>query len=439
MSHQSNYEEQGTKNEQQVAGNDNEVLVKVDGVSKIFCRDLKKSLLYGLKDSARDLFSWRKNNEQRTKNNERRLRDGEFLAVNNVSFELRRGECLGLIGRNGAGKTTLLKMLNGLIKPDAGRIEIRGRVGALIALGAGFNPILSGRENIYVNGSILGLSKRNIDIKLDEIINFAEIDEFIDTPVQSYSSGMQVRLGFAVAVTLIQPDVLILDEVLAVGDSAFRIKCLTKLAELTKTSATVFVSHDSVQISRACNRVIWMSRGSVAEASLDVDKTLSHYASQSSHQDLGDNSATPFPQHPITDLSINGVPAQYPAKQPVLVNAKKPFEISLALPPLGHHQDVSIKFMILSESGDGVAEIRGADTSCVEPYPKDAAIKGAFVKMRLNSLQLTDGLYDIRMAVGIKNTLQSLLFVECLVRLHVEGNGRTWCRSLFPASWEFHH
>jgi ABC-type polysaccharide/polyol phosphate transport system ATPase subunit len=130
------------------------------------------------------------------------LRDGEFWAVRDVSFELRRGECLGLIGHNGAGKTTLLKMLNGLIKPDAGSITMRGRVGALIALGAGFNPILTGRENIYINGSVLGLTKKEIDAKIDEIIDFAEIREFIDTPVQSYSSGMTVRLGFAVATKL---------------------------------------------------------------------------------------------------------------------------------------------------------------------------------------------------------------------------------------------
>ena len=144
------------------------------------------------------------------------VRPGEFWALDEVSFELRRGECLGLIGRNGAGKTTLLKMLNGLIKPDKVRIEIRGRVGALIALGAGFNPILTGRENIYVNAAVLGMSKAEVDQRIDEIIEFSEIRELIDYPVQTYSSGMTVRLGFSVAAILIKPDVLFLDEVLAV-------------------------------------------------------------------------------------------------------------------------------------------------------------------------------------------------------------------------------
>ncbi len=185
-----------------------DVLIHVEDVSKKFCRNLRRSLWYGLQDTAADLLGRGESSAS--------LRPEEFWAVDDVSFSLKRGECLGLVGRNGAGKTTLLKMLNGLIKPDKGRIEIRGRVGALIALGAGFNPILTGRENVYVNGAVLGLSKREISERIDEIIDFAEIGDFIEAPVQSYSSGMQVRLGFAVA-TAMKPDVLLLDEVLAVG------------------------------------------------------------------------------------------------------------------------------------------------------------------------------------------------------------------------------
>ena len=150
-----------------------DVLVKVDGVSKKFCRSFKRSLWYGVQDVAAELNPFARSRNEKESSEE--LREGEFWAVNDVSFELRRGECLGLIGRNGAGKTTLLKMLNGLIKPDRGHIEMRGRVGALIALGAGFNPILTGRENIYVNASILGLAKGEINEKIDDIIDFAEI------------------------------------------------------------------------------------------------------------------------------------------------------------------------------------------------------------------------------------------------------------------------
>jgi lipopolysaccharide transport system ATP-binding protein len=188
------------------------------------------------------------------------LRPGEFWAVDDVSFELRRGECLGLIGRNGAGKTTLLKMLNGLIKPDKGRIEIRGRVGALIALGAGFNPILTGRENIYVNASILGRNRNEIDDQLDEIIAFADLDGFIDSPVQSYSSGMIVRLGFAVAIAS-KPDVLIIDEILAVGDAAFRSKCYGSIHDIAGNAAVIFVSHFGPHLARLCTKAIVLERG----------------------------------------------------------------------------------------------------------------------------------------------------------------------------------
>jgi lipopolysaccharide transport system ATP-binding protein len=256
-----------------------DVLVKVEGVSKKFCRDLKKSLWYGIKDVAADLLPFGStqvseksylssssngdsptNNPITNKSQSSALRPDEFWAVNDVSFELKRGECLGLIGPNGAGKTTLLKMLNGLIKPDKGRITMRGKVGALIALGTGFNPILSGRENIYINASVLGLTKKETDGKIDEIIEFAGIEDFIDTPVQNYSSGMHVRLGFAVA-TAIEPEVLLLDEVLAVGDMAFRIKCYNRIGRLQKNAATIFVTHDMSYLSTVCNRVLFMSHG----------------------------------------------------------------------------------------------------------------------------------------------------------------------------------
>jgi lipopolysaccharide transport system ATP-binding protein len=204
------------------------------------------------------------------------LREDEFWAVKDVSFELRRGECLGLIGHNGAGKTTLLKMLNGLIKPDCGRIELNGRVGALIALGSGFNPILTGRENIYVNASILGFSKDEIDDKIGEIIEFAEIGDFIDTPVQSYSSGMQVRLGFAVAVNL-KPDILLIDEVLAVGDVGFKQKAYAAIYEAIKNAAVIFVSHSISQVGKVCSRGIMMKKGAVSIASDQLHQVVDGY------------------------------------------------------------------------------------------------------------------------------------------------------------------
>ena len=267
---------------------DSEVLVRVENVSKKFCRSLKKSLWYGVQDIAHELNPFSRNpNQQPTTNNQQpstsSLRPDEFWAVNDVSFELRRGECLGLIGHNGAGKTTLLKMLNGLIKPDTGRIEMRGRVGALIALGAGFNPILTGRENIFIYGSVLGLSMREIEEKVDEIIDFAEIRDFINAPVQSYSSGMNVRLGFAIASTL-SPDILLLDEVLAVGDIRFTIKCLNRVRNLMSRAAVIFVSHNMQFVSSFCSRVMVLQRGTTLIDAAEPQDGISCYFSMLKHE-----------------------------------------------------------------------------------------------------------------------------------------------------------
>ena len=247
-----------------------EVLVKVEGLSKKFCKDLKTSLWYGVKD----LFSGITG-----KHNNGLLRPKEFWAVKDISFELRRGECLGLIGHNGAGKSTLLKILNGLINPDEGKVTIRGKVGALIELGAGFNPILSGRENIYNNGAVLGFTKAEIDNKVEEIIDFSEIREFIDMPVQNYSSGMKVRLGFAVAAQM-EPDVLIIDEVVAVGDMGFAMKSFNAISQLLKTSAVIFVSHSMPFISRICNNIILMEKGEMLLNTDNVGLGIQSYFSR---------------------------------------------------------------------------------------------------------------------------------------------------------------
>ncbi len=246
-----------------------ETLIKVDNVSKKFCLDLKTSLWYGIKDMTSEIFGKKKNNNDI-------LRDKEFWAVKNISFEVKRGECLGLIGRNGAGKSTLLKMLNGLIKPDTGRIEMHGRVGALIELGAGFSPILTGRENIYNNATILGFTREETDKKLDEIIEFSELSGFIDTPVQYYSSGMRVRLGFSIAAQL-NPDILLIDEVLAVGDMGFVHKCFNKIDELFPDTAIIFVSHSMPQVSRICTDLIVMTKGKSIYQSSDVSKGINKY------------------------------------------------------------------------------------------------------------------------------------------------------------------
>jgi len=258
-----------------------DVLVKVNNVSKRFCRSLNRSLWYGLQDLGSEIGGLRHGGGSGLPQSSAdvQLRVDEFWAVKDVSFELRRGECLGLIGRNGAGKTTLLRMLNGLIKPDTGSIQTSGRVGALIALGSGFNPILSGRENIYIGGSVVGLAKREINNKIDEIIDFAGIGEFIDAPVQSYSSGMQARLGFAVASSLNQ-EILLIDEILSVGDTTFREKCYQRLAEMRKKGcAFLFVSHSTLAIEVMCDLCLYMVKGT-QEFVGRTEQALSMYLKQ---------------------------------------------------------------------------------------------------------------------------------------------------------------
>lgn len=248
-----------------------DLLVKVEGVSKKFCKNLKRSMLYGLQDIAKNMIGVPLKSDN--------LRSEEFWSVDNVSFEIRRGECLGLIGPNGAGKSTLLKILNGIISPDRGRVEIRGRVGALIEIGAGFHPMLTGRENIYISGSILGFSKREIDKKFDDILEFSELADFIDTPVKYYSSGMYVRLGFAIAAQM-EPDVLLIDEVLAVGDLGFRAKCFNSMDRISRNAALVFVSHQMPQVARTCSSIIVIDRGKTIFKGRDVAGGIDYYYSK---------------------------------------------------------------------------------------------------------------------------------------------------------------
>jgi lipopolysaccharide transport system ATP-binding protein len=244
-----------------------EVLIKVEGISKKFAKDLKKSLLYGLSDVFIGITRKKQN---------KALRKDEFWAVKDINFEVKRGECLGLIGHNGAGKSTLLKILNGLIAPDEGSVTIYGKVGALIELGAGFNPILTGRENVYNNAALIGFSRYEIDAKFNDIVVFSELEEFIDMPVQNYSSGMKVRLGFAVAAQM-EPDVLIIDEVLAVGDLGFVLKCFKTIDTILPQTAVIFVSHTMPMISRICNQIILMENGKSLFHGNNVGKAIDLY------------------------------------------------------------------------------------------------------------------------------------------------------------------
>jgi len=214
---------------------------------------------------------------QREAAQERAGSEEEFWALKDVSFEIRRGERVGIIGRNGAGKSTLLKILSRITEPSTGRVEIRGRVASLLEVGTGFHPELTGRENIYLNGAILGMTRREIRAKFDEIVDFAEVEKFLDTPVKRYSSGMYVRLAFAVAAHL-EPEILVVDEVLAVGDASFQKKCLGKMEDVADREGrtVLFVSHQMSAIQTLCARGIFLHQGTVF-CSGEMSRVISNY------------------------------------------------------------------------------------------------------------------------------------------------------------------
>ncbi|MGQ3889921.1 ABC transporter ATP-binding protein [Legionella sp. CNM-1927-20] len=222
----------------------NDIAIKVSNVSKI----------YKLYNSPRDRM-------KEALNPFKKIYHKEFYALNDVSFEVKKGECVGILGKNGAGKSTLLKIITGVLTPSKGNVRVNGRISALLELGAGFNPNYTGIENIYFQGNLLGLSNKQIEPKVQQILNFAEIGDFANQPVKNYSSGMFARLAFAVSIH-VEPDILIVDEALSVGDAAFQSKCIRQMMSILQNGATVlFVSHDIQAINKFCTKAIWLKDG----------------------------------------------------------------------------------------------------------------------------------------------------------------------------------
>ncbi len=206
----------------------------------------------------------------------RRAKTQDLWAVRDVSFEVQPGQCVGIIGRNGSGKSSLLKLIARIIQPTSGQIEVRGRVSALLELGAGFHPDLTGRENIYLNASVLGLSQPETEALFDDIVAFSELGSFIDMPVKHYSSGMYMRLGFSVAIH-VRPDILIVDEILAVGDQSFQAKCIDRIVDMKREGVTIlFISHDLSTIGNLCSEVVWLEHGRVVQTG-PTDHVLAQY------------------------------------------------------------------------------------------------------------------------------------------------------------------
>lgn len=387
-----------------------DILVRVEGISKKFCRNLKRSLWYGVQDLATELWG-------RPVGNRGELRPDEFWAVRDVSFTLRRGECLGLIGRNGAGKTTLLRMLNGLIKPDTGRIEIHGRVGALIALGAGFNPVLTGRENIYVNAAVLGLSKKETDSKYEEIVAFAELGEFIDSPVKNYSSGMYTRLGFAVAAHL-NPDVLLVDEALAVGDLPYTVRCLNRVSDLRKNgTAVIFVSHNEIQVREAAQQCMLFHHGRATwYASLD-DAFLAYNALNTN--DIEFNTDIGFThQGPIRTLEITTGTHGNSGTQHA--QAGEDAVIYLACHSDGDIEGVCLELRFWNSLGQLISTIQS--TTCGTTYLLNRGSNS--FRVRLKSMPLSPGRY--RIAGGFRRDGEVLAWSRDLSYININKPAACW-------------
>jgi ABC-type polysaccharide/polyol phosphate transport system ATPase subunit len=257
--------------------------VQFDNVSKRFT--LRHERARSFQEAALAFFQGRDNSRE------------ELWALKDVSFAVERGKTLGIIGPNGSGKSTVLKLITRILEPTSGRIDVQGRVSALIELGAGFHPDLTGRENVYLNGSLLGFSRKEMEAKFDRIVEFSELEKFIDVPIKHYSSGMHMRLGFAVAIH-VDPDILLIDEILAVGDQAFQKKCLDKIAELKSRGVTIlFVSHDLEAVRNLCSSAIWLENGMIQERGT-TDRVIDSYlnnvtavteARLSQEQRIGDN------------------------------------------------------------------------------------------------------------------------------------------------------
>jgi len=254
----------------------NEPVIIFDHIYKKFARGEQHTTLRDLIPAL--ISSWW--NKKRI--DEQALKGEEFWAVNDVSFSVPRGEALGIIGPNGSGKSTILKLLSGILRPDRGTYSVKGRLSALIEVGAGFHPDLTGRENVYLNGSILGMTRKEISSKFNQIVEFAGVEEFIDTPVKRYSSGMAVRLGFAIS-AFIEPDVLLVDEVLAVGDTEFRNRCANRMEKMRRDGVTmILVSHNLNEVRNLCERTVMLFKGQVLMEG-PSQKVLEKY-----HQTMGE-------------------------------------------------------------------------------------------------------------------------------------------------------
>lgn len=367
-------------------------------------------------------------------------KDKTFWALHDVSFEVQPGEVVGIIGRNGAGKSTFLKVLSRITEPTQGRVELRGRVGSLLEVGTGFHTELTGRENIYLNGAIFGMTRREIGRKFDDIVAFSEVEQFLDTPVKRYSSGMYARLAFAVAAHL-EPEILLVDEVLAVGDAAFQKKCLGKMGEAGRSGRTVlFVSHNMATILNLCGKAAVFEHGRLAFLG-PVEGGVKHYINQ---HDQAEKAEVDLADHPNRQLSCTPVlgkirlldeagnpTTQIPCGAPVMIELK------------------AIPYCPFTEPhfGIGIDDVLGCRVLTAATYLTTTAPallrRTGHLLCRIDELPLAPGRYSLTVNAGPPekprtDVIDQALWFE-VVPTDFYGNGRLphpdWGRCLVRSSW----
>jgi lipopolysaccharide transport system ATP-binding protein len=343
----------------------------------------------------------------------------EMWALRELSFEVQQGEVVGVIGRNGAGKTTLLKIISRITEPTEGSAVIYGRVGSLLEVGTGFHPELTGRENVFLNGAILGMRKAEIEAKFDEIVEFSEVDRFINTPVKHYSSGMYVRLAFAVAAHL-EPEILLVDEVLSVGDARFQRKCLGKMGEVARGGRTIlFVSHNMAAVGRLCSRAIWLDEGRVRLTGAPRDVIAAYLASDSTlageqHFEGG------LSRSGVEDFKLDAVRVRSASGEPAgELEADKPFSVEIEYRVLERLPQSRVGFLI--QTGDGIIVFDAYDSD--DPRYLESREPGSYVaRCTVPGHLLAPGRYFLSFNAGIPR-IRNLAFAEAVLAIDVVDTG----------------
>lgn len=351
---------------------------------------------------------------------------GNIWALKDVNFEVQRGEVIGIIGRNGAGKSTLLKILTRITRPTEGKVQLRGRVGSLLEVGTGFHPELTGRENIYLNGAVLGMKRREIDFRFDEIVDFAEIEQFLDTPVKHYSSGMYMRLAFAVAAHL-ETELLLVDEVLAVGDAAFQRKCLGKMGEISKEGRTIlFVSHNMAAIKSLCTRGILIDNGKVVLDEI-AEVTVREYITNSSNSSDAQVSWIIESAPQSNELRfMNASILDHELTPASMLDNRKEFYIRLEYEVLKPLKNLRIGFSLRTAE-----DILLCGSNDPDGWPGFSREPGKYISQcKIPGFILNDGRYLVSFGsdVALLSTVSRLVFTDnCLsfIIKEIEGHGAT--------------